>query len=194
LLVQSVQLWVQRWVRSFGQSALSRLLLGLSFLIGGPSASAAPPQHQMAGVVVAVADGDTVSLLDADKVLHRIRLLGIDAPEKKQPFGQRAKQHLSSLAFSKPARAVCGKTDRYGRQVCQVFVDGLDVGLAQVAGGMAWHYRQYERYQAGEDRWRYAEAEGGAREARRGLWQDAHPVPPWDFRREARQASAAVIN
>jgi endonuclease YncB( thermonuclease family) len=97
---------------------------------------------------------------------------------------------LSSLAFSKPARAVCGKTDRYGRQVCQVFIQGRDVGLAQVAGGMAWHYRQYERDQAGEDRWRYAEAQDEARAARRGLWQDARPVPPWDFRRSSAPIAA----
>jgi endonuclease YncB( thermonuclease family) len=85
---------------------------------------------------------------------------------------------------------VCGKPDRYGRQVCQLFVDGEDVGLAQVREGFAWHYRQYQRDQVVEDRARYAEAEEEARTGRRGLWQDVRAVPPWEYRREAREHGA----
>lgn len=150
----------------------------------------ATPRHQITGTVVGISDGDTVSLLDRERVQHRIRLLGIDAPEKRQPYGERAKQHLARLAFSRPARAVCGRPDRYGRQVCQLFVDGEDVGLAQVREGFAWHYRQYQRDQVVEDRARYAEAEDEARAGRRGLWQDIRAVPPWEYRREAREHGA----
>ena len=70
------------------------------------------------GRVVGVADSDTITLLDGSRQQHRIRLAGIDAPEKGQPFGQRSKQHLSELAFGKDAKADCYKIDRYGRDVC----------------------------------------------------------------------------
>ncbi len=90
------------------------------------------------GRVVGVADGDTITLLDSNRQQHRIRLAGIDAPEKKQPFGQRSKQHLADLAFGKDAKADCYKIDRYGRDVCNVYVSGKDVGLAQVDAGLAW--------------------------------------------------------
>jgi endonuclease YncB( thermonuclease family) len=82
--------------------------------------------------VVAVADGDTLTLLDGSRQQHRIRLGGIDAPEKAQPFGQRSKQHLADLAFRKDAKADCYKVDRYDRDVCTVFANGQDVGLAQL--------------------------------------------------------------
>ena len=78
------------------------------------------------GRVVGVADGDTIALLDSNRQQHRIRLAGIDAPEKVQPFGQRSKQRLSDLAFEKAAKANCYKVDRYGRDVCIVFVNGQE--------------------------------------------------------------------
>jgi endonuclease YncB( thermonuclease family) len=73
-----------------------------------------------------VADGDTITLLDSNHQQHRIRIGGIDAPEKGQPFGQRSKQHMSDLAFGKEAKADCYKVDRYGRDVCTVIVNGKD--------------------------------------------------------------------
>jgi endonuclease YncB( thermonuclease family) len=82
------------------------------------------------GLVVAVADGDTITLLDSNRHQHKIWLAGIDAPEKAQPFGQRSKQHLAEMAFGKEAKADCYKVDRYDRDVCNVYVNGKDVGLA----------------------------------------------------------------
>jgi endonuclease YncB( thermonuclease family) len=82
------------------------------------------------GRVEGVADGDTITLLDSNHQQHRIRLAGIHAPEKAQPFGQRSKQHLSELAFGKDAKAHWHKVDRYDRDVCTVYVNGQDVGLA----------------------------------------------------------------
>jgi endonuclease YncB( thermonuclease family) len=90
-----------------------------------------------------VADGDTITLLDNSRQQHKIRLAGIDAPEKAQPFGLRSKQHLSELAFGKDAKADCYKVDRYDRDVCTVFVNGQDVGLAQLDAGLAWWFRKY---------------------------------------------------
>lgn len=95
-----------------------------------------------------VPDGDTITVLDADKVQHKIRLAGIDAQEKKQPFGQRSKESLSDLVFSKAVTVDTNKRDRYGREVGKVLVNGLDANLVQVQRGFAWHYKAYEREQS----------------------------------------------
>ncbi len=135
------------------------------------------------GRVVGVADGDTITVLDANKVQHKIRLAGIDAPEKKQAFGNRSKESLSELAFNKTVNVETGKRDRYGRQIGKVLVDGRDVNLVQVERGMAWFYRLYQREQSPNDRRLYEAAEDAAKAGKRGLWRDAAPVPPWEFRR-----------
>jgi endonuclease YncB( thermonuclease family) len=134
------------------------------------------------GRVVGVADGDTITVLDADKVQHKIRLSGIDAPEKKQPYGQRSKESLSDLVFDKPVTIETDKRDKYQREVGKVLVGGMDANLEQVTRGMAWHYKAYEREQPPNDRKLYAAAENASKAARRGLWADADPTPPWDFR------------
>jgi len=135
------------------------------------------------GRVVGVADGDTITVLDANKVQHKIRLSGIDAPEKKQPFGNRSKESLSELAFDKTVDVETSKRDRYGRQIGKVLVNGRDVNLVQVERGMAWFYRQYQRDQSPNDRRLYEAAEDAAKAGKRGLWRDADPAPPWEFRR-----------
>src|SRR5262245_23816661 len=101
----------------------------------------------LSGKIVSVADGDTVTLLDGDNQQHRIRLAGIDAPEAHQAHGQRSRQHLAELTYRKEAKADCYKRDRYGRSVCTVYVDGQDVGLAQLDAGMAWWFRKYAHEQ-----------------------------------------------
>jgi len=122
---------------------------------------------------------------------HKVRLAGIDAPEKAQDFGQRAKQNLAIMAFGRPATVEAGKVDRYGRLVGKVLVAGTDINLRQVDAGMAWHYRAYEREQAPEDRLAYAAAEKAAKAWKRGLWSVPGPVPPWDFRRQRAIGAAA---
>ena len=109
--------------------------------------------------VVGVADGDTLTVLDVDKVPHKIRLAGIDAPEKKQPFGNRSKESLSELTYDKTVTIETDKRDKYGRQVGKVLVNGQDVNLVQVERGMAWHYKAYEREQPETDRKVHANAE-----------------------------------
>ena len=138
------------------------------------------------GTVVGVADGDTLTFLDSSKTQHRIRLDGIDAPERTQPYGQRARQSLAALAHGRAARADCSKIDRYGRAVCRVVVDGVDIGLEQIRRGYAWHYVKYAPEQRASDRALYARAESDARLAHAGLWSFGDPVPPWDYRRSAR--------
>jgi endonuclease YncB( thermonuclease family) len=141
------------------------------------------------GKVVGVTDGDTITVLDSDNTQHKIRLAGIDAPEKKQAFGNVSKQQLADRVFQKTVTIDYSKTDRYGRLVGIVLVDGEDINIQQIEAGLAWHYKKYEREQTPEDRERYAAAEGEAREARRGLWREPEPVAPWEFRVAARQAS-----
>lgn len=137
---------------------------------------------QLTGKVVGVLDGDTIEVLDSSKHPHRIRLTGIDAPEKAQPFGQRSKEHLSGLVFGKQVAIDGGKTDKYGRTVGKVLVNGVDVNLSQVLAGFAWHYKQYASEQPPGDRAAYAQAEEGARASHAGLWRDPKPMPPWSWR------------
>lgn len=137
------------------------------------------------GLVVGVADGDTLTLLDGDMRQHKIRLAGIDAPEKGQDFGQTSKQSLSELAYRRYVRVEVSKRDRYGRSVAKVLRGTLDVNLEQVRRGLAWHYKEYEREQSTSDRRLYSAAENEAKASRTGLWALPHPIEPWHFRRKA---------
>lgn len=140
------------------------------------------------GRVVAIADGDTVTVLVNGHEQKRIRLLGIDAPETAhgkdgaQPFGQKSKDNLALCAFGKNVTVEWTEQDRYGRTLGKIVANGADCNLRQVADGYAWHYKQYARSQPGDDASVYAKAETDARAAQKGLWRDAHPVPPWDYR------------
>jgi endonuclease YncB( thermonuclease family) len=127
-----------------------------------------------------------------------VRVAGIDAPEKGQPFGQRAKEAMSGLVYGKLARLECYKTDRYGRSVCNVWVapasapdrpQTLDAGLAMVTQGMAWWYRAYAREQTPEARKQYERAEAEANARRVGLWSEREPVPPWEWRKLKRKGA-----
>jgi endonuclease YncB( thermonuclease family) len=146
----------------------------------------------VAGQVVAVQDGDTVTILDAAKLQHRIRIAGIDAPEKRQAFGEAAKESLARLVHGKRVDAHCPKRDRYGREVCSVFLGTRDVGLEQVRTGHAWWYRDYAREQTPEDRASYEAAESDARQARRGLWRDPTPQVPSAFRKQQARTPGAA--
>jgi endonuclease YncB( thermonuclease family) len=153
----------------------------------GRSTANEPGRQTLSGRVVRIADGDTITVLDASNTQHRIRLQGIDAPESKQDFGTQSKKKLSGLIFGKDVEVVYEKTDQYGRLLGKVLLDGRDINLEQVRSGMAWHFKEYEREQSIEDRELYARAEDEARSARRGLWVDKNPVEPGEFRRTERQ-------
>jgi len=151
-------------------------------------ATAPAGRQTLNGRVVRVADGDTITVLDATNTQHRIRLEGIDAPESHQAFGTQSKKNLSEMAFGKDVTIVYEKTDQYGRLVGKILLDGKDVNLEQVKAGMAWHYKEYQKEQTPEDRELYARAEDRAHQARRGLWLDQEPVDPSEFRREEKRA------
>lgn len=140
---------------------------------------------ELQGRVIKVADGDTVTVLDDHHQSHVIRLGGIDAPEKSQPYGQKSKAHLPQAVFGQTVTVTFDKRDRYGRIVGQVRVRGEDANLRQLQAGWAWHYKQYQREQTPEDLSAYDAAERSARENRLGLWQGqgpASPEPPWAYR------------
>jgi len=141
------------------------------------------------GKVVGVADGDTIAVLH-DKTPIKIRLQGVDAPEKAQPYGQKAKQFTSSLVFGKEVRVEVVSKDKYGRTLARVSYLGklhhrsLEESLLQA--GLAWWYRKYSKDK------KLGQIEEEARKAKRGLWADKKPVPPWEWRREKRARGTAT--
>lgn len=147
------------------------------------SDQAAPISHILTGKVVKVVDGDTIYALDDTQTRHKIRLAGIDAPERNQPYGLASRKHLGSLVAGKTVTIEYTKHDRYGRIVAKVLIDGVDVCLEQIKAGFAWHYKKYQNEQEPGDQALYAHAEDRARAERIGLWRDNKPTPPWQFRR-----------
>ncbi len=138
------------------------------------------------GKVINVADGDTITVLDDTNTQHKIRLSGIDAPEKKQAFGNVSKQSLADMVAGQSVTVEWIKIDKYRRKVGKVLLAGLDCNLVQVKRGLAWHYKQYQREQSPTDQQSYAAAEIEARQVQAGLWRDADPMPPWKFRHKGK--------
>jgi len=155
-----------------------------------PSIATAPQSMDfLEGRVVGIADGDTITVLDASNTAWKIRLLGIDAPEKAQDFGKVAKQVLSDRIYGKQVRVLTKSKDRYGRTLGKVLLEGVDINLEMVKEGLVWHYKHYASDQFPEDAQRYADAEQQARRARLGLWGYDDPVEPWEWRRSRKSAS-----
>lgn len=140
-----------------------------------------PTHFDLTGRVVRVADGDTLSLLDADNTQHKIRFYGIDAPERDQPHGARAGEVLASLVSGKRLGVVVVEEDDYGRKVGTVYADGRNINLHMVQQGHAWWYQYFARQEHALEA-----AEREARSAQRGLWATPDPTPPWDWRRQQR--------
>lgn len=158
-------------------------ILTLLILVSGPAlfrpagSPAWAAEETFSGKVVAVTDGDTLGVLREGREV-KIRLHGIDAPESAQAFGSAAKQFASEHVFGKTVTVRVMDMDRYGRLVGVVTAGtGTSLNEELVRGGMAWWYHQY-----GAQERKLAEAEIEARSARRGLWKDSYPVPPWAFR------------
>jgi endonuclease YncB( thermonuclease family) len=145
--------------------SLKAQIVGAALLIAVFTASAA----MLSGKVVGVSDGDTITVLDATNSQRKIRLAGIDAPEKSQPFGQKSKEHLSDSVFGKQVEVEYTKNDKYGRIVGKVMVSGRDANLEQIKAGFAWHYKEYASEQRIDERAAYASAETVARSAKLGF-------------------------
>ncbi len=158
------------------------LLAAVIALVTSP-ALAAKPHYELTGRVVAIADGDTLTVLDGSNTQHKIRLAAIDAPEKGQAFGTKARENLAAKVFKQTVRIEVIDIDRYKREVGRIFLGDRFVNMEMVADGLAWRYPQYDK--PGE----FTAAEADAREHQRGLWPDKDSVPPWEWRREKRAAS-----
>jgi endonuclease YncB( thermonuclease family) len=150
-----------------------------------PLAALAQRTTTLTGKVVGITDGDTITVLDAEKHQHKIRLEGIDAPESGQPFGTQAKKALSDKVFGKEVAIKESGKDKYGRTLGHIYVGKQHVNRELVAEGFAWHYKEYNRDSD------LASAENEARAAKRGLWRDDVPTPPWDFRHAPKATAKA---
>jgi len=171
----------QRWM---GKIAVwAALVLQLAMLQAGAG-------WAWTGKVVGIADGDTITVLRDGHDQVKIRLYGIDAPESGQSFGKASKQNLSSMVYGQSVQIEAMDTDRYGRTVARIFVDGEDVNAAQLQTGHAWLYRQYCKGWLC-DEWAGLEAE--ARSSGAGLWADKDPTPPWQWRRDKKGSSASSV-
>ena len=137
----------------------------------------------IAGRVIRITDGDTLVVIDSNNVQHKIRLMGIDAPEKKQSYGKRSKDNLSSLVTGKYVVVEYDERDRGKLIIGKVNLNGKDINLEHIVSGMAWHYKEYQGEQSRADQLLYSEAEVDARSAKRGLWREPNPLPPWDYRK-----------
>jgi micrococcal nuclease len=156
----------------------------LLFLLLLPAAIGAASQAAFTGKVIGISDGDTLTVLH-DRTPVKIRLDGIDAPESGQAFGSRAKQAASALAFGQVVTVQPKDHDRYGRLVAEVVLpDGRSLNQELVRHGWAWWFRRYA-----PDNAALAALEGEARDARRGLWADAKPTAPWEWRAAQRANS-----
>lgn len=160
-----------------GRMASKGLRSGLPDAYAGESrAPAMSAAHEIAGIVTKVSDGNTIQLTDAQGVQHKIRLLDIDAPEAGQTFGAKSTARLNALVGGKPVRVTYSQTDKYGRILGTVWLDGRDVNLQMVSEGMAWcyHYSKNDRYAA---------AQSAARTRRIGLWANPNAQDPWAYRK-----------
>lgn len=158
-------------------------------------ACAVAAQAHFEGRVIGVIDGDTIDVLaDRTRIPVRVRLAEIDAPEKKQAYGQRAKQALSDLVFERDVWVMEQGRDRYGRVLGRVYVGTpstssllngrgpASVNSGLVEAGMAWAYRPYLKDNG------LVATEARARAGHRGLWADTQvPVPPWQWRADVRR-------
>lgn len=180
--------------------AMASFALALALLVPGaaalsddaglaPAGTGAAPgtADTLAGESIAVQDGDSFILRADDGRKLRIRIEGIDAPEKGQPFADVSRRHLAALLRARHLTLEVRKIDPYGRQVAQVRDGDTDVGLAQIEAGLAWFFRRYQAEQPPAARRAYAQAEAHAREAGSGLWRETAPQPPWEYRRQARK-------
>ncbi len=141
------------------------------------------------GKVVGVTDGDTISVMHDGKA-EKIRIYGVDCPESHQDFGQKAKQFTSDMVFNKVVEVKSTDTDRYGRTVGLVSVDGRSLNEELVKAGMAWVYTQYCK-ESFCSRWTHHQED--ARNAKMGLWSIPNPTPPWEFRHPTKSQAAGKL-
>jgi len=132
------------------------------------------PLFAISGQVIKISDGDTITILTQQREQVKVRLYGIDAPEKKQPYGQKSKQFLASLIAGQVVEVEPKGKDRYKRTLGIIYYKGQDINAKMVLNGYAWAYIKYSKI--------YVDQEKLAREKKLGLWQSSNPAPPWEWR------------
>lgn len=166
---------------------MPRLKYFLLFVaLAATHAHAADFPNTLNGKVISVADGDTLTILTAEKSKERIRLEGIDAPETKQAYSAKSKAALSKAAKGKQVRVRWKSRDKYGRILGHIYVDDEWLNLNQIEDGFAWHYKKYSKDK------KLAAAETEARKESRGLWTERDPMPPWEFRKLQKRKRAGT--
>ncbi|WP_169976081.1 thermonuclease family protein [Campylobacter sp. RM16191] len=148
---------------------LTKILILISLFSASLSATI------LEGKVVKISDGDTIIVLDKSKTQHRVRLFGIDAPELKQDYGRKAKDHLTALVATKLVKVVYFSKDKYKRILGIVFLNGIDINAQMVKDGFAWAFVKYSN--------RYIKEQDYAKENKIGLWSGKQIIAPWDFRK-----------
>lgn len=163
------------------RKAISRIALVLVIILAAPAFGQSPGNSEIKGRVVGITDGDTLTLLTPDNRQIKVRLADIDAPEHNQPYGEKAKQALSTLAFGQEARIVDKGLDKYGRTIGRVYVGSTDVNAALVSQGVAWVYRKYNADP------KLLDLETFAKNTKQGLWvlPESQRIPPWEWRHPA---------
>ena len=149
-----------------------------------------PLRADFTAKVQRVVDGDTVHVIDKAGKKFKVRLTGIDAPEKNQPYGLAATYKLTEILInklvllkSKPNNGKPYTIDRYKRVLAKIILDGRDINLSQVLRGYAWHFKRYQKQQSPSDRELYSEAEIDAKKNELGLWGEKNPIAPWKWRK-----------
>jgi endonuclease YncB( thermonuclease family) len=171
-------------------------LVLLSLLAVAPALPAREAPAPIEGAALDVQDGDSFVLRADDGSRVRVRVNGIDAPERRQPYADVSRRHLGELLRGRRIRLEPVKRDVFERTVARVVVvDGdppeRDAGLAQIEAGLAWHFKRYRADQSADAFLRYAQAERDAQARGLGLWRDPSPEPPWDFRSRMRREDGA---
>lgn len=139
---------------------------------------------ELTGRVVDVASGDSITITDASNTEFKVRLSGIDAPEKQQPFGMESKKSLTDLIYAKEVTVSWIKRDYHKRVVGKVLFNKTDINLEQVKRGMAWVFKHFLDDPYSQDQSDYVDAQEEAEKRRLGLWSKTDPIPPWEFRRQ----------
>lgn len=145
-------------------------------------------QQILYGKVVALHDGDTFTLLDKDNFQYKIRMEGIDAPEKGQDFGNISKKFLSDCIYMQTVKVTFNKKDRYSRYLGTVYFNNENINLKMIANGMAWHYVKYSKDGT------YANAEKNAKGQKKGLWNQKGAIAPWLYRESRKHGEKQFFN
>lgn len=165
---------------------MQKILFLLPFLLStcissttSPNSKKNPNPSHLSGKIISIKDGDSLELLDANNDIHQIRLAHVDCPENKQAFGKRAKIFTANFCFGKEVTVITTDTDRYGRIVGIVEVEGKELNLAIIQAGMGWHFKKYSKSES------HAKAELKARKKKVGIWTQGQPIPPWEYRKRS---------